>query len=1148
MKKIIVFIIGYLILNTCSVYSQSLGVGPFQPPINFPSPNAASLGVFGSTPVSPFTGTPNISIPLYTIKCGGLEVPISLSYHSGNLKVDAHPGWVGLGWVLNNGGQIVRKVNGLMDEWQGYMQKGYMESYSDLNRSDWNSTQTLYDYAFKSYYFDNTNYRYDLMADEFNFNFLNYSGKFYFDQTGHWKVISDQFIKIIDVEYNTFQDLRDNIWITNKGDYNNRFILKFTLLAPDGTKFIFGGEFATEYSVPFRSQASAMPCPTTWNLTKIITPNGQEITYDYESSDNPNGDLVNGEILKTYVNCSLEDYFNYEETYSIGDSPENRSFLQPACPIGVNYSATFDAKANGFLIFPVYLKRITFPNGKLEFDRSKSLEKRYLWTDMQIIDPFVNQLYYLYCPQSSNNDYCSELSWYQLNAIKLERPDNSVVKLFEFGYGNAETERLKLSTITESTFNSDNIKVSKYPYLFFYNEHKLPEYCMGNEDHWGFNNGRNNKGNVNNYQPNAYYTSREPDISGEDTQFEILQEVVYPTGGYTTYEYEPNKYNKVIGKNRELRDTTEKAGCGLRIKRIKDYSSTNKLASAREYYYVRNYIFNQPLSNFESSGILSGQIQYIFKNTRTTDQLNRHFDQYVFSSSPKFPLGESAQGSNIGYSEVVELIRDANNNCAGYKKYKFTNFDQDIWGISHPDQLGVSSNDQFTIYSPFYSRALERGKLLSIENYKPDNNPVQIIQNKYNASGNDFVRLIKTSYDFLCGDLQGSMGFVGTGYGEFAYRYDNTWTKTIDYDNNGNQTVADEKFLQYDPSTGLVKEEKSYNSDEKEITTDIIYPSDVIMAYSPGDAEGSAVLDLVNKNMINSPLQVIKKVNGNIVSADYNKYLTQNNLTLPKLSYKIETTTPLSSLDVPLIPYISNTGAYIKSSSFTPLNEQVYFDHDNHGNLVQYRKKNDLSTSYVWGYNNSVPTAMALNATSNEIAYCSFDASGDTGNWNLTGATVTYVPNSSVNIPARGVGYLSWLSGVISLNNLDPAKKYKLRFYAKTAGAVGISITGNGTVPITSDNKWNFYEYTFQGSSTVSLSCSAAVLVDELSVCPDNARMTTYTYDPLFGIKSSTDENNVSIYYEYDSFGRLSTIRDQDGNIVKQIDYNYRKPLTDKVQ
>jgi hypothetical protein len=52
-----------------------------------PSPNAASLGKFGDIAVGAYTGIPNISIPVYTVKVGSFVLPITLQYHSQGLKV-----------------------------------------------------------------------------------------------------------------------------------------------------------------------------------------------------------------------------------------------------------------------------------------------------------------------------------------------------------------------------------------------------------------------------------------------------------------------------------------------------------------------------------------------------------------------------------------------------------------------------------------------------------------------------------------------------------------------------------------------------------------------------------------------------------------------------------------------------------------------------------------------------------------------------------------------------------------------------------------------------------------------------------------------------------------------------------------------------
>jgi hypothetical protein len=79
------------------------------------SPEAAILGRFGDIPVGSYTGTANISVPLYAIREGDVEIPISLNYHSSGIKVNDEATWVGLGWNLEGSGAIVKIFNGKED-------------------------------------------------------------------------------------------------------------------------------------------------------------------------------------------------------------------------------------------------------------------------------------------------------------------------------------------------------------------------------------------------------------------------------------------------------------------------------------------------------------------------------------------------------------------------------------------------------------------------------------------------------------------------------------------------------------------------------------------------------------------------------------------------------------------------------------------------------------------------------------------------------------------------------------------------------------------------------------------------------------------------------------------------------------------------
>ncbi len=139
------------------------------------SPNAASLGKFGAFPVNKNLGKANISIPLYTIRSGDIEIPISLSYNaSSGIRVNEEASWVGLGWTLNAGGAIVRSVKGQPSH----------EEIPDLGNLDFTSKNAHYMYNVIKGHADDA-------PDEFLFNYSGNSGKFLYDQKNKRYVFED---------------------------------------------------------------------------------------------------------------------------------------------------------------------------------------------------------------------------------------------------------------------------------------------------------------------------------------------------------------------------------------------------------------------------------------------------------------------------------------------------------------------------------------------------------------------------------------------------------------------------------------------------------------------------------------------------------------------------------------------------------------------------------------------------------------------------------------------------------------------------------------------------------------------------------------------------------------------------------------------
>jgi hypothetical protein len=180
-----------------------------------PSPNAAALGKYADIPVSLYTGVPNINIPIHEVVVGDLKLPISISYHASGIKVDDIASSAGLGWALNAGGVVTRSVRGLPDESvYGYFNTnvaGTMPT-DEIGLYSWQPDQ-----FFKRKVADG---QWDTEPDLYFFNFSGYSGKLVIDSWKQIGIVPHQPLKI-------------------KHGFNATNTWEIT--APDGIVYIFGG-------------------------------------------------------------------------------------------------------------------------------------------------------------------------------------------------------------------------------------------------------------------------------------------------------------------------------------------------------------------------------------------------------------------------------------------------------------------------------------------------------------------------------------------------------------------------------------------------------------------------------------------------------------------------------------------------------------------------------------------------------------------------------------------------------------------------------------------------------------------------------------------------------------------------------------------
>ncbi|MDQ0109663.1 hypothetical protein J2T02_004807 [Chitinophaga terrae (ex Kim and Jung 2007)] len=108
---------------------------------------------------------------------------------------------------------------------------------------------------------------------------------------------------------------------------------------------------------------------------------------------------------------------------------------------------------------------------------------------------------------------------------------------------------------------------------------------------------------------------------------------------------------------------------------------------------------------------------------------------------------------------------------------------------------------------------------------------------------------------------------------------------------------------------------------------------------------------------------------------------------------------------------------------------------------------------------------------------------------------------------------------------------------------------GDFTVPFTIPNSRSYrIDYWYRTGTqwtyiakpyTNGMTLTEGDAIDEVRVYPTDAVIGTYTYLPSGNISSESDQNGRVKFYEYDGMSRLSIVRDQYGNILKRICYNY---------
>ena len=1145
MRKIFVTFI--VVFCTVNLNGQSSSIPSSLPNILPPSPDAYSFTKYGNVPIGLSSGTAQFTIPLYTIQSGSLKLPIGLNYSSNGVKVDEMATRVGLNWNLNAGGVITRVVLDKADEealvppafYHGPIEWGIdnilhnvngVTDYYYFKPEKW----TFYNYV-KTASLTNAP---DFEPDEYSYNVDGYSGKFIRRENGEFTHLKSCGVKI---EKN-----------------GNGFILT----APTGNRYFFyASEIAHNYTTEVNMLLESVPSdvPTAWYLTRIISVTNDTITLNYNSS------------AVSYINGLAQDLSTGPPNGLVNTTPYAYNCCVPEgfmCVI-----ANGDGIRTSVLMSDnnvKYLESIDFNLGK------------------------VNFIY------SGREDVIGEK---KLDEIKIIRKDNnSLVKAIRLDYQYSlalpsaydpiilgdnlsnTTPQLRKRLFLTAVNDLSNDLTENQQYQFEYSDiNKLPSRLSFSQDHHGFFNGYVNDLFIPNDTWFDFYLAN--NNYGGDRRYNfnhagygMLKKIIYPTGGYTTFEYEPHKTNDNYAYTYFSDSTTA----------IIDTSTAMYQTVVSDTFHHYGY---RELRIRYFCDWATAPVDLSHGNGGSSDILeDYHFDIHITNQNTGFTISKTL----APYENYVDGYFGINQLPVGIYKIELIanrpRMKARVAVIKSWRELDVSD-----------TAGIAGLRVKSVTDYSATSEPV----NKREFVYGDWTSSTNSSGTGLynSGNSSNEVSLTRNYGGGFNTIHSNSIFNTFQ---SGNNTVVYRKVIELNTSATARnnggKEYEFFFPGHNEAVP-ITYnwdcsPSYTNFAINPptiptrGNIWNPVPIVPPNAPSINndffSGLQKSVKTftyqtkfgNRNILEESSNYFsldtpsMMIDTLTVSKYEIKrVGTTIPtwiylsdyiifrywryfvFEKLDSTItVSYsgnnqLKNKIAYTYSMNTYLPNKQIFKTSDG--------KDKEILTRYISDIPPADPTYSAIYAAmvnANRIN-STFDENTVKNTTNLSCRQMRYNYFGDVNLILPYQVFSKQLNegfrNELTFNQYDD--QGNLLQYTGKDGIVSSIIWGyNKTYPVAKIIGMGYEDA--KNNSGINVAILNNLLTNDnamrtelnkLRSLTGKVLVSTMTYSPLIGVTSETDANGKTVYYEYDNFNRLKLIRDKENNILKKICYNYQGQQTD---
>ena len=1118
MKKYIIFSLFFF--NLCLSQNEE----SFSPDINPQTPEISSLLKYIETPVSHNSGLINLNIPMYEIKEGDIIYPISISYNSSGVLVNERAGWLGMGFSLSQP-QIIRNIKGQPDDFGGFIYENQHTYQNILNweqldistfNANWNQTYRLA-----------TEGVIDLESDEYIVMLPNgESFKFYFSQN---RTIEKPYGEIIQIP------------ISNKKIlpiFNNSHFIGWNIIDELGNSYefevgnrtIITESYTVNNDLPTKRGASSKSdYATAWILKKINSSKGNELNFIYENF--------------YFEDCNLVDQNRIVDKHFIQADGAQLNLVE------TNYQST-----KGYLSL---IKEISGKFGKVTFNTDSLQREDYTFgkklKEIVILDKsnsLINQYNFIYDYSTSDN------------------PSGNIYTCSATQYNNDLIKRMFLTKIL--ILGNNNSTLNKPFYQFNYNNIELPHRFSYDVDWWGYYNGPNNNLSLVPTILNEDINMPNRDVNPMYSKAGLLDEVIFPTGGITKYEFESNRG---VLESAILEEQT-----GFTTVR---YNSTENLVPS--VYRTKNFnvLGSNPVQQINTNGgVLK---KYHFDLLIEDDMIGYYVGELNPFINVRLPLGLNVN--------CTTCLLDENSLPQGGECYvKYILKKDNI--ILFEKYLTINNS---TIKFPLEIALANQSNPISILDLKLE---VEIFTGNPTSGGEIFTSNDNVYFEFNWKVINNTI--VRKTENPFFYEIPigGHRIKSIKTFKNSGEIAINREFI--------YKNEQNYDSGIVNYKLqDVTFHSGVVKKNSNNyfplkfyGGQSTGYTD-VKEKIIDSTIEQIISHKYLFLNNNNNCYMFSNSFGIgqfpcfedpingKQLESKIGAEKNISySYNN---PFPNGNIKYIKG--FNVFNKiHPDFNADNDWDFARYEIANfyktelfstttienfssdSLISSSNFLYNNisHLQLTSQSNSTSSgdtiETKYSYAHEENNTAliSKNMIGIPLkTEVKRNGELLSTQKTDYKDWSNNLLAPEIIKTAKgnqpledRIKYNVLDTTNGNPleieqigGIKVCYiwgyNKTQPIAKIENATYAEVQPHVANLQTLSDgnneqNLITALNNLRTALPNAMITTYTYKSLVGISTVTDPKGDKQTYHYDSFNRLQFVKDAQGNILSENQYHYR--------